>query len=126
MTFQILRRSFERVCEIGLKIDCDFHDCSPRAGSRRFMKSQRHPSQAEDAIPVETTYLATLERHFSVSEISEIWHVSKDTVRRLFCKEPGVLLLGGHSNGRKRRYTTLLIPHSVLERVHRRCSLVSY
>jgi|SRR6267143_4082749 len=126
MTFQILERSSERVREIGLKIDCDFHVCSPGAGSRRFMKSLSHPRQAEEAIPVKATYLATLERHFSILEISEIWNVSKDTVRRMFQNEPGVLVLGGRSSGRKRRYVTLRIPQSVLYRVHTRCSLVRY
>jgi hypothetical protein len=55
-----------------------------------------------------------------------MWNVSVETVRRLFQNEPGVLVLGGHASGRKRRYTTLRIPQSVLERVHNTCSLVSY
>jgi hypothetical protein len=59
------------------------------------------------------------ERHYTVAEIAEMWKLSKDAVRRLFCKEPGVLTLGNPTNGRKRRYTTLRIPQSVLERVHR-------
>jgi hypothetical protein len=91
------------------------------------MKSLSHPRQAEEAIPVKATSLATLERHFSISEISEIWNVSKDTVRRMFQNEPGVLVLGDTSpRQRKRLYKTLRIPLSVVERVHRRCSLVSY
>jgi hypothetical protein len=84
------------------------------------MKSLSHPHQTEEAIPVKATSLATLERHFSVSEISEIWSLSKDTVCRMFQNEPGVLVLSGRSSGRKRRYTTLRIPQSVLERVHRK------
>jgi len=36
------------------------------------------------------------------------------------------LVLGDRPNGRKRRYTMLRIPRSVLERVHQRCSLFSY
>jgi hypothetical protein len=87
------------------------------------MKSLSHPRQAEEAIPAKATSLATLEQHFSISEISEIWNVSKDTVRRMFQNEPGVLVLGGHASGRKRRYVVLRIPQSVLERVHARCSL---
>jgi Fic family protein len=63
------------------------------------------------------------EKHFTVQEIAEIWNVSKDTVRRMFQNEPGVLVLGGHSSRRKRRYTTLRIPQSILERVHRQYSL---
>ena len=87
------------------------------------MKSQRHPSQAEEAIPVKATSLATLERRFSVSEISEIWNLSKDIVRRMFQNEPGVLVLGTRSSGRKRGYATLRIPQCTLERVHRQYSL---
>jgi hypothetical protein len=90
------------------------------------MKSQRHPGQAEEAILAKATSPATLERHFSVLEVAKIWNLSKDAVRRKFQDEPGVLVLSSHSSGRKRRYTTLRIPQSVLERVHQRCSLVSY
>lgn len=64
------------------------------------------------------------ERHYSVSEIASLWGMSKDTVRRLFCNEPGVLKLDNRARGTKRRYTTLRIPQSVLERVHRRLSFV--
>jgi transcriptional regulator GlxA family with amidase domain len=69
---------------------------------------------------------AFAERHFSVAEIAHMWNLSKDTVRRIFQNEPGVLVLGGHSGGRKRAYKTLRIPLSIVERVHNRCSLVSY
>jgi hypothetical protein len=62
------------------------------------------------------------ERHYTVAEIAEMWKLSKDAVRRLFCNEPGVLTLGKRACGRKRRYTTLRIPQSVLERVHRQLS----
>jgi len=55
-----------------------------------------------------------------------MWNLSKDTVRRMFQNEPGVLVLGDRSSGRKRGYTTLRIPQSVLEKVHRQYSLVSY
>jgi hypothetical protein len=60
------------------------------------------------------------ERHYSVAEVAALWNLSTDAVRRVFCREPGVLTLGNRSGGRKRRYTTLRIPESVLERVHRR------
>lgn len=62
------------------------------------------------------------ERHYSVGEIGEMWNLSPDVVRKLFEREPGVLVIGDfHSRG-KRRYTTLRIPQSVAERVHRRLS----
>jgi hypothetical protein len=59
------------------------------------------------------------ERHYTVAEIAEMWNLSNDAVRRLFSKEPGVLILGNRPRGTKRRYTTLRIPQSVLDRVHR-------
>lgn len=64
------------------------------------------------------------ERHYTVAEISTMWNLSPDAVRRLFEDEPGVLVFGhtGAAGGR-RRYTTLRIPESVVERVHRRLSV---
>ncbi len=61
-----------------------------------------------------------LERHFTVREISETWHVSDDTVRRLFRDEPGVLAIGSEESRFKRGYLTLLIPESVVKVVHRK------
>jgi hypothetical protein len=55
------------------------------------------------------------ERHYSVSDVAKLWALSRDSVRRLFRREPGVLVMGD-------RYVTLRIPESVLERVHRRMS----
>ena len=53
------------------------------------------------------------ERHYSVSDVATLWSLSRDSVRRIFRREPGVLVIG-------ERYVTLRIPESVLERVHRR------
>jgi len=64
------------------------------------------------------------EPHYAVAEIAEIWNLSSDAVRKLFQDEPGVLVLGGSAAPRKRRYTTLRIPESVLQRVHRRMTNV--
>jgi transcriptional regulator GlxA family with amidase domain len=55
------------------------------------------------------------ERHYSVTDVAKLWGLSRDSVRRLFRREPGVLVMG-------ERYVTLRIPESVLERVHRRLS----
>ena len=62
------------------------------------------------------------ERHWSVAEIATAWNLSADSVRRLFSGEPGVLEIGRRIKGSKRRYTTLRIPQSVMERVHARYS----
>jgi hypothetical protein len=63
-----------------------------------------------------------IERHYAVTEIAEMWNLSPDKVREIFEGEPGVLVIGDRSPRHKRRYVTLRIPHSVLQRVHRRLS----
>jgi hypothetical protein len=62
------------------------------------------------------------ERHYTVTEVAEMWTLSDDAVRKMFEREAGVLVIGG-VGGRARRYRTLRIPASVLERVHRRLTL---
>jgi hypothetical protein len=62
------------------------------------------------------------ERHYAVAEIAEAWNLSADKVRELFENEPGVLVIGEQSPRHKRRYVTLRIPQSVVERVHSRLS----
>lgn len=61
----------------------------------------------------------TFERHLSVEALAELWGMSEDFVRRLFLKEPGVVVFYGQRPGR-RVYRTLRIPESVALRVHRR------
>ena len=63
-----------------------------------------------------------IERHYAITEIAEMWNLSPDKVREIFEDEPGVLVIGDRSPRHKRRYVTLRIPHSVLQRVHRRLS----
>jgi hypothetical protein len=66
------------------------------------------------------------ERHWSAAELATLWGLSEDLLRRLFADEPGVLHISRPVKGkaRLRAYTTLRIPQSVVERVHRRCSFV--
>lgn len=61
----------------------------------------------------------TFERHYSVEELMELWGMSDDFIRRLFLKEPGVVVFFKQRPGR-RIYRTLRIPESVVQRVHRR------
>jgi transcriptional regulator GlxA family with amidase domain len=61
----------------------------------------------------------TFERHYSVDELASIWGVSDDFVRRLFQREPGVVVFFKHRPG-KRTYRVLRVPESVARRVHRR------
>ena len=64
----------------------------------------------------------SLERHYTVDELAELWKLSRETVRRLFQDVPGVLEFGvGASYGRP--YITLRIPESVVIRRHRQLSL---
>jgi hypothetical protein len=70
--------------------------------------------QLETSVPIE--------RHYAVTEIAEMWNLSPDKVRELFEREAGVLVIGESNPRRKRRYLTLRIPQSVLERVHARLS----
>lgn len=62
--------------------------------------------------------------YYTVDEIAAMWKLSHDSVRRLFRNEPGVLVISPRNRKGKRSYTTLRIPSSVVERVHRRLSLV--
>jgi hypothetical protein len=64
--------------------------------------------------------IPALERHYTPDELGEIWSLSADTVRRLFEREPGVLIIEHLKAKTKRRYRTLRIPESVALRVHRR------
>lgn len=64
------------------------------------------------------------ERHYAVAEIAALWNLSSDALRKLFQDEPGVLVLGDQGSAHKRRYTTLRIPESVLQRVYRRMTKV--
>jgi len=68
--------------------------------------------------------LPPFERHFTVAEIAGMWNLSGDAVRRLFKKEPGVVVLRGtRPRARKRPYTTLRIPESILARVYSRITI---
>jgi hypothetical protein len=60
-----------------------------------------------------------LEKHYSASEVAEVWGVSVDLVRNVFRQEPDVLALDRTKRG---KYVTLRIPESVMIRVHRRLS----
>ena len=65
------------------------------------------------------------ERHYTPAEIGGLWNLSSDKVRGIFEREPGVMVLADDRPGRhKRRYATLRIPESVLQRVHRKRSNV--
>lgn len=69
--------------------------------------------------PEETTG----ERFLTVAEVAAMWGLSAVSVRRIFLREPGVLVIGRReeqAKARKRVYRTLRIPESVLARVRQR------
>jgi AraC-like DNA-binding protein len=61
-----------------------------------------------------------LERHYSIDEVAALWRLSRQTVRRVFDDEAGVLRYGRGDSSRRRGYQTLRIPESVVVRVHGR------
>jgi|YelNatPaOPRAMG01_1025707.scaffolds.fasta_scaffold37970_3 hypothetical protein len=63
-----------------------------------------------------------MEAFYTPKEIAERLKLSTDKVIRLFEKEPGVTVIENRAMLGKRRYRTLRIPESVLERVLRRLS----
>ncbi|MBI3695336.1 MAG: hypothetical protein HY238_10940 [Acidobacteria bacterium] len=94
----------------------------PRAGAnleqkQRWMREQHGERSVQSLSPI----VSVTERHYTVAEIASMWNLAPDTVRRIFEREPGVLMLGETNGGKgKRRYTTIRIPESVAQRVYRR------
>jgi hypothetical protein len=67
------------------------------------------------------------DKHYTVAELAERWHVSPNTVRRLMADEPGVLKFTAAPekrcrSPRRRHMTQLRIPARVAMRVHARLS----
>jgi len=63
--------------------------------------------------------------HYTASEIAKTWHISPNTVRKIFADEPGVFRYASEErsrNPRKRRMVQLRIPRRVALRVHARLS----
>lgn len=68
-----------------------------------------------------TTLVQADERHYTPKEIAELWNFDENTIRAIFRDEQGVLRWGTkESTARKRAYSCLRIPASVMQRVHRR------
>jgi hypothetical protein len=69
-------------------------------------------------VTLATTDIA-LEKHYTVGEIADRWHVDYSTARAMFENEPGVLRFGPGERRFKRRHVSLRVPESVMVRVHR-------
>jgi hypothetical protein len=53
---------------------------------------------------------------------SPTWSLSVETIRRMFEREPGVLIFENPDKGSERRRRTMRIPEPVADRVYRRLS----
>ncbi len=61
------------------------------------------------------------EPHYTPEQVAEWWALDPKTIRRMFRDEEGVLKFGNErSTYQKKAHTTIRIPQSVMERVHRR------
>ena len=59
----------------------------------------------------------------SVREVAELTGFSRQTITRLFAREPGVIALDRPERMHKRSYCSLRIPRHVFERVVHRLSV---
>jgi hypothetical protein len=65
-----------------------------------------------------------LERLYTVDQVAEMWHLSRDKIIARLENEPGVVVFGSSENTKTtRRYRVLRIPASVLHRVIGRLSV---
>jgi hypothetical protein len=70
--------------------------------------------------------VSSTERHYTVLEVAELWHVDPSIVRNLFRDDPGVLKIGHGESRFKRGRVHLRIPESALQRVYAaRCKKVA-
>ena len=62
-----------------------------------------------------------LERHYTLAELAEAWHMSQRTLNSWFRDEPGVIRYGSDKlkKGRQRTHLSLRVPESVARRVYR-------
>ena len=87
------------------------------------MSAQASPKDSLRATPNNSGVPRFAVQHYTVGEIASLWKLSEDTVRRLFERESDVLVIEAQKpRFGRRRYSTLRIPHFVVERVHRRLS----
>jgi hypothetical protein len=64
---------------------------------------------------------SSLEPHYSVQVLAELWRLDESTIRHIFETAPGVFRLGNDKpRSGKRDYFTLRIPASVAEREYQR------
>lgn len=67
--------------------------------------------------------MISIDKHYTVKEVSQLWSVSPQTVYRLFSNVSGVLKISqsrlpSYSSSRRKPKVILRIPESVLKQVH--------
>lgn len=67
----------------------------------------------------------SLEKHYRYKDLRPLIGLSDRSLRRLFEQEPGVVVLPRQICRKKRKYETVLIPQSVVDRVLRRLTRVA-
>ncbi len=62
------------------------------------------------------------DRHYTVKELGELWHMSPHTARRLVENEPGVIKFdsGFKKSPRTRKLIQIRVPARVMQRVHQK------
>jgi hypothetical protein len=72
----------------------------------------------------QTSNATSIEKHCRYKELRLLLGLSDRSLRRLFEHEPGVVVLPHEICRKKRKYETVLIPESVVQRVLRRLTRV--
>jgi hypothetical protein len=106
--------------ELGLLVlngDCALASDSA-AESYRLASKQSYMRRRWAAAPEPSASRGEPVRYWSPAELADVLSLSVDTVRRLFEREPGVLVIGSD------RYRTLRIPQEVVDRVRRKREVV--
>jgi hypothetical protein len=93
-----------------------------RASSKFRDWKPSYPTPSPRTPGIERSAILKDERHFTPQELADMWKVSVQTVREIFQNEDGVLKIGRDGTRTRRKYKTLRIPESVVERVHTRLS----
>jgi len=82
------------------------------------LTKRRNRSEAEAPGDLQ---VSSLEPHYSVQVLAELWRLDESTIRRIFEAVPGVLRLGNEKRrSGKREYFTLRIPASIAEQEYQR------
>jgi AraC-like DNA-binding protein len=68
-------------------------------------------------IAAQTIKANTRPTSYTPDELAKVSHLAPNTIRHLFRRQTGVLLIERPERMHKRRYTTMRIPHSVAVRV---------